>query len=88
MKNIKLVLIEWIDSLRDDNSWVFKNDLDHSQIKDKMIHESVGWVIKETKDFIALAHSRTVFVYEDGDSTLIQSITIPKCSIKKIHKLN
>jgi len=82
-----LVLVNWTDSVRDDNSWVFTKDEDWSDFPEKLEHESVGWLIKDTKDFISLAHSRSVFTYEDGDNSVIRSVTIPRCAITKITKL-
>ena len=83
----KLVLVNWTDSLREDGAWVFVLDENFDDFPAKLEHESVGWVIKETKDYLSLAHSRSAFVYEDGDNSVIRSITIPKCAIRKITKL-
>lgn len=87
LKGTRPILVEWVDSLRDDNGWVWAKDQKYEDMSDKLNHESVGWVIKETKDFVCLAHSREVFVYEDGDSSVIRSVTIPRRVIKKITKL-
>lgn len=86
-EKLKLVLVRWIDSLREQDGWVFVKDEDFDDLGDKLKHESVGWVINETKEYISLAHSRSAFVYEDGDNSVIRSINIPKCSIIKIIKL-
>ena len=83
----KLVLVNWTDSLREDSAWVFVADEDFDDFPAKLEQESVGWIVKETKDYLSLAHSRSAFVYEDGDNSVIRSLTIPKCAIRKITNL-
>ncbi len=81
--DVRLVLIEWIDSVQPVSNWVYLSDYKpHQPIK----CVSVGYLIHDGKDVKALAPN----MGETGSEINIQAagiIHIPSCSILKISDL-
>ena len=81
---MKLVKVTWIDSLIASRRWTFRSEVDETDFLQKMIHTSVGYLVKETKDYIALSQSHQNHVYEDGDQSVDEPLVIPKVAVRKI----
>lgn len=79
----KIMEIEWIDSLAGNGKWTWLKDLEIEEYKQRIKHRTVGYVVFEEKDFIALTDSMQDFEYEDGDVSIVSPIFIPKIAITK-----
>lgn len=55
----RLVYLQWIDTTVHPDTWVDEEDALKWAEKDIFMVEDVGWVIKETEDYILIASSRT-----------------------------
>jgi hypothetical protein len=76
---MKLVLVEWIDSKRLTDGWVYNDSI----VPKICICKSVGWVSKKSnKHVLIVMPHRGV-----DEKTNYGSIAIPKCCIAKITKL-
>jgi len=75
---MKLVTVKWIDALGADG-FIEKADLEKEI---PVIHNSVGYVVKETDSFITLTMS-----YNDDMDNLGAWLLIPKVMIVKITEL-
>lgn len=73
---MKLCLVEWVDSSTE-YGWHQAGCFDDSV----PICQSVGFLLKETDITIVLAHSRS------NSGRYADTITIPKCSIKRTRNL-
>lgn len=73
---MKAVYIEWLDS-HGGEGWIRKEDIDEPKLKIK----SVGWLVKEHKDYVILTTS-----YNDWNSVISQ-LAIPKIAIVKRRNL-
>lgn len=71
---MKIVFIKWIDSVRSFD-WTLLEDVDANF----MDCESVGFLIKETGEYVTIAQN-----YGLKPEQVCNLITIPKCSIKSI----
>jgi len=72
---MKLVTVKWIDALGADG-FIEKSDLEKEI---PVIHNSVGYVVKETDSFITLTMS-----YNDDMDNLGAWLLIPKVMVVKI----
>ena len=75
---MKLVTVKWIDALGADG-FIEKSDLEKEI---PVIHNSVGYVVKETDSFITLTMS-----YNDDMDNLGAWLLIPKVMVVKITEL-
>ena len=75
---MKLVLIDWIDAVGGDG-WVTEEEL---QNQTPMLHHSVGYVVKDTKDHVTISMS-----YNEKKNNMGAWLLIPKKYIKKVKKL-
>lgn len=83
--NLKLVKIEWLDILNE-NNWVdFKDIEDKITYTKAMRYYSVGWLYKENREYIVILPS--ISLKPDGDLDDVTYEFIPKGVIKKITKL-
>ena len=83
--NLKLVKIEWLDILND-NNWCSFKDIDEKitgALESK--YYSVGWLYKDTKEYIVILPS--ISLKPDGELEDVTWEFIPKGVIKKITKL-
>lgn len=71
---MKIVFIKWIDSVRSFD-WTLLEDVDSNS----MDCESVGFLIKETREYVTIAQN-----YGLKPEQVCNLITIPKCSIISI----
>lgn len=67
---MKVVYIQWLDSVREDDGWHEYRPL----TKEKLYCDSVGYILHEDDDFIEIAQSIT-------DNAVLFTIAIPKQSI-------
>lgn len=74
---MKLVLVEWVDSLLHPNQW---GDIDPPAVR-HMRCESVGWLYKKTKKYLHLVSNT------DSHGHACGAITIPRSAVRKITKL-
>ena len=74
---MKIVLIEWVDSVRAFD-WSLLEDVDEKS----MDCISVGFLLKETDNYVTIAQN-----YGLKPEQVCNLITIPKCSIKNIRKI-
>lgn len=81
----KVVYLEWVDSLADNGKWIWKRNINFTEFKTRMRHISVGIIVEENKDYIAITPGVQDFVYEneDGDYSLLAPLFIPKVAITK-----
>jgi hypothetical protein len=84
---VQIVLVKWIDSMSDDGRWHWNKDFNIKKLEEQQIQYSVGIITKENKKNLTLAGSWG-YVFSDGYQNQIINITIPKCSIKNIKKIN
>ncbi len=84
-KKFKLVYIEWEDALHPAGKWTWKKDVDGEgdELLQKMKHAAVGFVIKETKNFILLSQGYQLYRYSDGDASIQDPFLIPISAIRK-----
>ena len=75
---LKKVYVEWVDSARN-NDWNTVDEINFKTSFRPIEVETVGWLIHETDDYIVVAQS---IGYEPEQ--FCGTMTIPKCSIKKI----
>lgn len=73
---MKMARIQWLDSVREDDGWHKYEPI----TKEKLVCESVGYILHEDDDFIEIAQSIT-------DNAVLFTIAIPKVSITSIEKL-
>lgn len=78
----KLVWIEWIDSQSLATEWKFEGESDKTEA---CICESVGWLLKDTKDVKVLAGS--IGILRSGNYEYMPHIAIPTVAVRKIKKL-
>ena len=72
-----LVVIEWLDSYKDTDSWINAECIDIESPK----CVSVGWLLKKEKTKYTLCAK----IYEDGDEKIARGIfIIPKCNVVTI----
>jgi hypothetical protein len=69
---MKVVHIQWLDSVREDDGW-HKYE---SATKERLLCDSVGYVLHEDDDFIEIAQNIT-------DNAVLFTIAIPKQAIIK-----
>lgn len=81
---MKIIEVIWVDSLRGDGKWNWLKDFDFAEYEKRCIHKSTGYLLKETKTYIALADSYQFFEYDDGDVCIGSPLFIPKVAIKKM----
>ena len=76
--NYKKVYIEWVDSARN-NDWNTFDETDLEKSFKPVECETIGWLIQETDTYIVVTQS---IGYEPEQ--FCGTMTIPKCSIKKM----
>ena len=76
--NKEIVIIEWVDSVRA-SDWTYVEDVDEKP----MDCISVGFLMKETDDSVTIAQN-----YGLKPEQVCNIMTIPKCSIKGIRKID
>lgn len=85
-KNPKLVYIEWCDALSN-SSWRSREEAEEWGDTDNWIVRNVGWLLKETKEYILFSSRWNVeSKYSDEQWGLLQKI--PKTWIRKRKVLN
>lgn len=90
MSKVKImdrVEVEWVDSLCGTGRWIWLKDLDWKDYKKKYVHQTVGYVVGNETEFLALAQSRQVYEYEDGDRSISDPFVIPWRVVHKVTKL-
>ena len=73
----KFVTIEWIDSRRPDNDWVYTRDYEHPK---PTYCFTTGYIIYEDQHFISIAQTITD-VGDDISEQVMGMMQIPKCCI-------
>ena len=76
--NKDIVIVEWVDSVRA-SDWTYAEDVDEKP----MNCISIGFLMKETDDSITIAQN-----YGLKPEQVCNIMTIPKCSIKGIRKID
>lgn len=76
--NKEIVIIEWVDSVRA-SDWTYVEDVDEKP----MDCISVGFLVEETNDSVTIAQN-----YGIKPEQVCNTMTIPKCSIKSIRKID
>ena len=79
---MKLAVVEWIDSASDSTEWT---DLDDILKAVPALIESVGWLVKETKDFVHVLPN--IPTLTQGKQDGFGGIVIPRSAIKKIRRV-
>lgn len=76
---LKLVEVQWIDATGGGDNWISEKEL----LQEKAcIHNSVGYVIEDTKE-----HLKITMSYDEERESLGGWLLIPKAYIKKLKKL-
>lgn len=75
---MKLIKVQWRDALGGDG-WLQRKDLEKEV---PVIHNSVGYVVKDTKEFVTISMS-----YDETGDNMGAWLTIPRLYIIKITKL-
>ena len=78
----KLVLVEWVDALDQENGWISKETALKATA---MTVISVGFIFNETDEFITLIADKDKNPNEDSEVSRVT--TIPKACIKKTSAL-
>ena len=81
-KQFDLLEIDWVDSLSDESGWTSLENYDYDDLYLNLTHLSVGYLIKESKKAITLAHS-----IRENQTFMLGVITIPKGCINHITKI-
>ena len=79
LDELKMVRVDWLDAMSDDNTWQDLNDLSKQTLKPVTC---VGWILAENEDNIILISSYDEDAQMDGGGC-----TIPKSCVKKITQL-
>jgi len=80
----KIEIVEWIDPYSDDEEWTAINKI---KIDLPTVY-SVGFVVKETKEVLVIAHSFGRIPKEKSEQECCGMMIIPKKAIKRRRKLN
>lgn len=75
---MKLVQVTWVDAVGGDG-WLSLKDLEKET---PTTHISVGFIVKDTKDYLTITMS-----YDEQKTNLGAWLCIPKKYIKKVKKL-
>lgn len=76
---MKAVKVEWLDICSGTPNWARLDDLEVCPLK----CESVGWLIKETEDYISIAQN-----YCEEEKLVSDTMTFPKKIVTKISDLH
>ena len=79
LADIKMVRVDWVDAMSDDNTWQELGQLAKQTLKPVTC---VGWILAEYKDNIILVSS-----FDEDAQMGGGGCTIPKTAIKKITHL-
>ena len=80
MKKNKPVVIHWLDSFGVSTDWDSPSKVKFKPVKT----QSVGWILKETKQYIRLAPNRTM----RKNGQVLGVIAIPRGAITKVEDWN
>ena len=80
LDELKMVRVDWLDAMSDDNTWQDLNDLSKQTLKPVTC---VGWILAENEDNIILISSLDEDAQMGGGGC-----TIPKSCVKKIINLS
>ena len=76
LADMKMVRVDWLDAMSDDNTWQELDELDKQTLKPVTC---VGWILAENKDNIILVSS-----FDEDAQMGGGGCTIPKSCVKKI----
>lgn len=76
--DMKAVKVEWLDICSGTPNWARLDDLEVGPLK----CESVGWLVKETDEYICIAQN-----YNEEENLVADTMTFPKAIITKITEL-
>ena len=79
LNDLKLVRVEWLDAMSDDNKWKELEELTKQVLRPV---SCVGWILTETKDNIILISS-----FDEESQCGGGGCTIPKSCVKEIVQL-
>ena len=79
LADMKMVRVDWLDAMSDDNTWQELDDLSKQTLKPVTC---VGWMLAENEDNIILISS-----YDEDAQMGGGGCTIPKSCVKKITHL-
>jgi len=82
-KTHDFVMVEWTDSVQADGSWCFLSELEDLSAAEC---QTVGWLLQDTES-VAIAQTRALPRNKD-EGQVCGVMTIPRCSITKITKIN
>ena len=74
----KFVTIEWLDSRRPDNDWVYTKDYKHPK---PTYCYTTGYIIYEDKHFVSIAQTIADVDDPDDSEQVMGLMQIPKCAI-------
>jgi len=84
LKRGDLVEIKWVDSvLTNGYAWCRVEDINWERIKSDTLHQTVGYVVKESEGLIMVTQSRR----QENENYISHTTVIPQVSIKEIKKL-
>lgn len=78
----RLVLVEWVDS-QGGGGWKDLRDALRDADENTLACESVGWLLKETEDWVLLAGTVTT----SSDRQVCDPMQIPRCAVARIRSL-
>lgn len=78
----QLVKIGWADAIERDGTWISQEEAERWADEDNWIVEMVGWILKETNDYILIATR-----YLERDDVFSGVFKIPKPWIAYRHNL-
>ena len=79
LADMKMVRVDWLDAMSDDNTWQEISELTKQTLKPVT---SVGWILTENKDNIILVSS-----FDEDAQMGGGGCTIPKACVKRIVQL-
>lgn len=86
--NIKVldkVEIEWIDSMRDEDGWIFVNSIDFERRSYEALHKTIAYYLREVNNviFVCMSYRKT----GDDDISIENLFAIPHVAVVNLHKL-
>ena len=80
----QIIEVEWIDSC---HVFGWSKDSDYVFSDDDLVHNTIGYLLKETNYSIAMVQSRISKPSKTARNSVDALMEIPKCAIRKLRQL-
>lgn len=75
------IYVQWLDSVALTRGWHRENVFRDQATKVGLVHESIGFLLKEEPDYIVICQNRGLEPDEDGEVNVSEATQIPKVAI-------